>query len=416
VEAVEAVCSHGLTIEVLAGLESLLNKNLLRRIEGAHEEPRFVMLEMMHEYTWERLEAGGEAEDLQRRHAEYFLALAERAEPELRGARQQHWFVRLRAEQDNLRTALAWSLGEGKAELGLRLAGALRDFWFFDGHSVEGLRWSERTLASGQDSPPAARAGALNTAGSLCYDTGEYRKGQTYSGEALAIYRELGDEVGSASALVSLSINALPFPDECKDGIALCQEGLALFREAGHKPGIMRALAVLGDLGRQDGDYDLAQKAYQEWLALSRKTGNKLGEAIALANLGTVAMYRGLPEQARALYAENLVLLPELGDKKFSAMHLAAMAGPVAAGGHPQAAARLLGASEALMGALGIIMPAADWSTLDRNVEAVREQLDEATFDAAWAEGRAMSLEQAVSYALEVEQPRPATPSSEGMS
>ncbi|NIV36529.1 MAG: hypothetical protein GWN58_45975, partial [Anaerolineae bacterium] len=217
-----------------------------------------------------------EAGDLRRRHAEYFLTLAERAAPELRGARQQHWSVRLRAEQDNLRTALAWSLGEGEAELGLRLVGALRDFWFFDGRGAEGLRWTERILESAQDAPPAARAGALNAAGLLCIDTGDYKKGKTYNGEALAIYREFGDEVGSAWALVFLSVHAMPFPAECKEGIVLCQEGLLLFRESGHKPGIMQALTALGELGRVDGDYDLAQKAYEECLALSREAGDKL--------------------------------------------------------------------------------------------------------------------------------------------
>jgi len=416
VEAAEAVCSHGLTIGILEGLESLLNKNLLRRIEGTAEEPRFVMLEMIHEYARERLEASGEAEDLQRRHAEYFLAVAERAAPELRGARQQHWFVRLRAEQDNLRAALAWSLGEGEAELGLRLVGALRDFWYFDGHSAEGLRWTERTLASAENAPPAARAGALNAAGWLCFDTADHRKGKTYSGEALAIYRELGDEIGSAWALTILSAHALPFPSECKEGIVLCQEGLALFRESGHKPGIMQALTDLGELGRVDGDYDLAQKAYEECLALSRETGSKLREAITLANLGGVAQYRGLPGQAGALIAESLALLRELGDEKYSAMNLAGMAGSVAAGGHPQAAARLLGAAEALLETLGILMQAGDWPDYERYVAAVRGQLDEATFDAAWAEGRAMSLDQAVSYALEVGQLKSAPPSPEGIS
>jgi predicted ATPase len=401
VEAVEAICSHSLTIGILEGLESLLNKNLLTRLSGAHEEPRFVMLEMIHEYARERLEAGGEAEDLRRRHAEYFLALAERAALELRGARQQGWFVHLRAEQDNLRAALAWSLGEGEAELGLRLVGALRDFWFLDGHSAEGLRWTERTLASAQDAPPAARAGALNVAGYLCFDTGDHEKAKTYSGEALAIYRELDDKVGSARALTFLSASALPFLGECKEGIALCQEGLALFREAGHKPGIMQALTVLGELGRVDGDYDLAQKAYEECLALSHETGDKVREAITLRNLGCVAQYRGLPGKAGALFAKSLALLRELGDKKFSAMNLAGMSGPVAAQGYPQAAARLLGASEALLGAMGIVMHAGDWPDLDRDVAAVREQLDEATFDAAWAEGRAMLFEQAFSYALE---------------
>jgi predicted ATPase/predicted Ser/Thr protein kinase len=407
VEAVEAVCSHGLTIDVLAGLESLLNKNLLRRISGAHEEPRFVMLEMIHEYAWERLEASGEAGDLQRRHAENFLALAERAAPELRGARQQDWFVQLRAEQDNLRAALAWSLGEGEVELGLRLVGALRDFWFFDGHGAEGLQWAEQALEGAQDAPPAARAGALNAAGWLCVDTGDYKKGRSYNGEALAIYRELGNGVGSAWALTFLCAQVGPFPSHCQEDIACCQEGLAIFREAGHKPGIMQALTVLGELGRLDGDYVLAQKAYEECLALSHEIGYKLREAITLGNLGSVAQHRGLMGQARALIAESLALYQELGDKKYSPMNLADMAGPVAAGGHPQAATRLLGASEALLEALGLVIHASDRPDIDRHVAVVRDQLDEETFNAAWAEGRAMSLEQAVSYALEVGQPTP---------
>ncbi|MGD9147722.1 MAG: protein kinase, partial [Anaerolineae bacterium] len=408
--AVEAVCSHGLAIDVMDGLESLLNKNLLRQEVGQGGEQRFVMLEMLHEYAWERLEASGEAEVLQRRHAEYFLALTERAEPELRGARQQHWFVRLRAEQDNLRSALAWSLGEGEAELGLRLVGALRDFWFFDGHSAEGLAWTERTLESGQGASPPARAGALNAAGYLCVDTGDYEKGKTCSGAALAIYRQVGDEVGSAWALIVLSIHAVPFPSQCKEGIALAQEGLAIFRESGHKPGIMQALTVLGELGRVVGNCDQAQEAYEECLALSRETGHKLREAITLGNLGSVAQHRGLPGKAGALFAETLALLWELGDKKYSAMYLDGMARSVAALGQPRAAARILGASEALLEAMGIVMHPVERSEIDRHVAAVREQLDGATFDAAWAEGRAMSLEQAVSYALEAGQLGPAAP------
>jgi hypothetical protein len=210
---------------------------------------------------------------LQRRHAEYFLELVERAAPELRGAQQRDWFVQLRDEQDNLRAALAYSLEEGEAKLGLRLVGTLRDFWYFDGHSAEGLRWAERTLASAQDAPPIARAGALNAAGLLCFDTGDYTEGKLYSGEALAMYRELEDQIGTAWALTFLSATAMPFPDERKEGITLCQEGLALFSEVGHKPGIMQALTVLGELGRVDGDYDLAQNAYEDCLALSRETG-----------------------------------------------------------------------------------------------------------------------------------------------
>jgi predicted ATPase/predicted Ser/Thr protein kinase len=416
VEAVEAVCGHGLSVEVWEGLESLLTKSLLRRTDGAGEGPRFVMLEMIHEYAGVRLEASAEAGDVRRRHGAYFMALAERAAPELRGAQYQRWFVRLGVEQDNLRAALAWSLEAGEAELGLRLVSALRDFWYLDGHSVEGLQWTERALESAQDAPPAARAGVLNVAGLLCFDTGDYREGKIYSGKALAIYRELADEVGTAWALTFLSGSAMPFPDERKEGIALCREGLALFRKSGHRPGIMQALIVLGELGRVDGDYDLAQNAYEECLALSRETGYKLCEAMTLGNLAGVAQHRGRVGQARALAAGSLALFRELGDKKYSAMNLAGMAGSIAAQGDPQAAARLLGASAAQLETLGIVMHAGERPLLRQIEAAVREQLDEATFDAAWAEGRAMSLEQAVSYALEGGPPETVSSSPERMS
>jgi non-specific serine/threonine protein kinase len=403
-EAVEAVCSQGLKLEVYAGLESLLNKSLVRQDRGPDGEPRFVMLELLHEYAWERLKASGEAQELQKRHAEYFLALAERAAPELRGARQQDWFLRFRAEQDNLRTALAWSLGEGDDELALRLVGALRDFWFNDGHSAEGLQWTERALESGPDAPPAARAGALNTAGCLCFDTGDYEQGKIFNGEALAIYRELDDEANTAWALVFLSGQFMGSSGGAKEGITLCQEGLALFRASGNRPGIMHALNILGELGRVDGNYDLAQEAYEECLALSRESSYSLGEAIMLGNLGSVAHYRGLPGRAMALYTESLAILQEWGDEKYITMLLAVMAGPAAAHGHPQAAARLLGASEALLETMGIVIHAGERPEVDRRVAAVRGQLDEATFEAAWTEGRAMSFEQAISYALEVVQ------------
>jgi predicted ATPase len=410
VEAVEAVCSHGLPIDVFAGLESLLNKNLLRRMEGTAEDPRFVMLEMIHEYAWERLEASGEAEDLQRRHAEYCLALAEGVAPELPGARQQHWLVRLRDEQDNLRAALAWSLGEGEAELGLRLVGALRDFWHFGGHSAEGLGWTKRALETAKDAPSDVRARALNAAGRLASDQGDHENGVVYNRDALALYRAMGDEVGEAWALTDQSY-ALASPGECKEGIVLGEEGLELFRKLGEKAGIFAALNNLGELARLDGDYERAGRAYQEAIDIAREEGARLREAISRANLSYVAYHQGDYERAEAIILEVITLLLELEDTHYITYMPAGLAGPVAAQGNPEKAAQLLGASEALLEAMGLSLQAGDQFEVERYVSAVREQLDEATFEAAWARGRAMSLEQAVSYALEVAQLIPAAPS-----
>ncbi len=223
----------------------------------------------------------------------------------------------------------------------------------------------------------------------------------------MALYQDLGDEIGTAWALALLGGYALSFPDEVKEGITLCEEGLALFRKAGHKPGIMQALTIQGELRRLEGTYDLAQKAYIECLALSRQTGYKLREAITLANLSSVAQHEAQPEQAVTYCSECLTILRELGDNKYSAMLLAKMAGTLTAVGHPLAAARLLGASEALLEVLGITQHAGDWSDLNRDLAKLRKQLDDSTFETAWAEGKAMSLEQAISYALEIGKSEP---------
>jgi len=400
VESAEVVCGPDLSIDVLDGLESLLNKSLLWQEEGQEGEPRFLMLETIHEYARERLEESGEAEDLRRRHAEYFVALAERAEPELLGARQGYWAARLRAEHDNLRAALAWSLGGADAGLGLRLAGALRDFWYGEGHSTEGLRWTERALEGAGDAPPALRAKAQNSAGRLAFARGDHEQGKIWNREALALYRELGDRAGAGWALTFLSAHSLGYSEEYREGLTLCEEGLALLREADDRPGMAMALNTLGELARSDGDYERAGEAYEECLAICRGTGNKQREALMLGNLSYAALHQGDYERAEALVREGLALLWELESKYFVNFGLEVSAGPAAAKGQPERAARLLGAAEALREAMGLGLQPADQFEIDRYEAAAREQLDEATFEAAWAEGRAMTLEEAVAYAL----------------
>lgn len=139
-EAIEEVCDPEGDLDILEGVESLLEKNLLRQEEGAGGEPRFVMLETVHEYAREKLRESAEAEEIKRLHAEYFLTLGEEAEPRLRGAAQLEWRERLEAEHDNMRAVLSWSLGGRDADLGLRLAGMLSWFWNMGGHLSEGRR------------------------------------------------------------------------------------------------------------------------------------------------------------------------------------------------------------------------------------------------------------------------------------
>jgi non-specific serine/threonine protein kinase len=401
IKSAEEICAPGLSLQVIDGLESLLNKSLLYQDGGPGGEPRFLMLETIHEYAREKLGESGEAAELQRRHAAYFAGLVERAERELSGAEQGYWFERLQSEHDNLRTALAFALGSGERELGLRIVGALRDFWYYSGHAGEGLGWITSVLESAEGASPALRAKALNAAGCLSYILGDYQNGKFLNSQALALFRELGDEINSAWAMVFLSAHCLGSLSEIKEGITLIEGALALFRAQDDKEGIIRALNSLGELARLDGDYDRAGKAYEESLVLCRESGDTKREAYALGNLGVVAQRQGNYAAAESRVREALGLLIDINTKYPLAIAVAFLSGPVASRGNPERAAQLLGASDALLKAMGLSHQPPDQPEIDRYEAAMREQLGEGAFKSAWAKGQAMSLEQTIAFALE---------------
>jgi tetratricopeptide (TPR) repeat protein len=185
---------------------------------------------------------------------------------------------------------------------------------------------------------------------------------------------------------------------------ALYKEGLALARELGYKNGIAALLNSLGEMARFQGDYKRAAALYEESLTLFRELGGRVQIAMMLHNLGYVVLRQGDGRQAAALFEESLALYQALKRKHGVTECLIGMAGVAAAGGQPataRRAARLFGAAEELLEATGGGLAAADQAEHDRYVALTREQLDESAFGAAWAEGRAMTMEQAVAYALE---------------
>jgi tetratricopeptide (TPR) repeat protein len=229
---------------------------------------------------------------------------------------------------------------------------------------------------------------------------GADREGRAWGSEALAFSRQLGDRANSAWALFYLGAHSLASPDEYVAGIALCEEGLALFRELDNPLGMARTLNILGELARLAGDYERARTAYNECIAIFRKTGDKLREAIVTGNLSYVVQHQGDYKRAEALCKEGIARLQDLEIRYPGAFFLGALAGPVAAQGDAERAARLLGAAEAAREAMGVEQLPSDQLEVDAYIAAARDQLDQATFDAAWAAGRAMSLEEAVAYAL----------------
>jgi len=360
-EAAEVVCQTvddpaagpGQSLEVLDGVASLLDKSLLRQAEQASGEPRFRMLETIREYGLECLTASGEEPAVRRAHADYYLALVETAEPELMGPEQATWLDRLEAEHDNLRAALRWAEGSGETEVGLRLAGALCQFWLRRSYLREGReRLARLLLLAGASAGTAARAKALTGAGHLAHNLGDYAAAHTWFEESLAIWRELGDKAGIAASLNNLGWVVLQRGDHAA-ARALSEEGLAIWREFGDKAGIATSLNNLGFVAHYQGDYAAVHSLQQEGLALRRELGDKRGIANALVNLGWTVHRQGDYRRATVLLEEALALCQDIGVKQMFAYASSFLADVVHAQGDDERATVLLEESVTLFRDIG---------------------------------------------------------------
>ncbi len=395
-EAIEEVCAEGLALDVLDGLASLVDKNLVQQQERSGGEPRFVMLEMIHEYARERLKASGEEDVMRRRHAEYFVVLVERAEPEFRLAGYEQWSERLELDLENIRAVLEWSLSGGDVTLGARLAGALCLFWYGNGYHVEGRRWTQQLLARLGEVPLVYHPKFLLSAGHLAFLYG-LDAGKPLFMRARDVSRKLADRLQMAWALALLGYTMLPEP---QTATPIVEESLAIFRDLHHLPGIAQALNILGEIARFSGDDSRAQHLYEECLTVSQQTGERRRIVFMYNNLAFIALHQGEGEQARDLARQGLELARAMHNRHLMATTLTTLAGSLGMLGQPRQALRLLSASESGLERMGAFHQPNDQREVDGIIAAVRAQLDEATFQAAWAEGRTLSLEQAAVQAL----------------
>jgi predicted ATPase/DNA-binding CsgD family transcriptional regulator len=454
-EAAEAV-GVGWGIEegdVLDLLSELVEKSLVVARGSEQGGMRYRLLEPIRQYALEKLEESAEAEAAKRAHAEYFLALAEEAEPRLRGPEDREWLERLEAEHDNMRAALSWSLEQGETELGLRLAGALWPFWEAHGHYSEGSRWLEEALEKEGQGSAAARAKALEGLGWLTYrrgDTnlakatleeglklsdeaglggilmasflhmlgwiadvqGHHERARELLEESLRLSREAGDKLGIAHALRELG-GTLGILGDAKRSKELYEEGIALSRELGYAAMLARVLINAGYDLLLEGDYQRGAALNEEAAALLRERGYKGGSLeIALDNVGWAALLQGDHQRAWASYEESLVLSKELGNKMVASESLEGMACICAAEGAFERAAGLFGAAERLREAVGDKHTPEEDAWREPYLAMARSQLDESSWEAVWEEGREMPMEQAIEYALSVEEPSAVPPSS----
>ena len=397
--AAETVAApEGELADVLELMSSLVEKNLVLQQTDGDTEPRFAMLETIREYACEQLEGTSEAEAARERHAAWYLSFAEHAEPELTGAQQAAWLGRLERDHDNLRAALFWLRSSGGLERQLRLAGALSRFWYVHGHLTEGRSWLEDALAADDHTRPAARAKALRGAFALAHRQGDIASASAYAREGLALYRALADEGGVARSLAYLGVVAASEGDE-KRARSLYEEAGALARRIGDRWALALAVSNQGNLALNRGDYPQASALCRESLTLQRELGDKRGMAISLNNLAYAALHEGRHRDAVAPLQQSLQLAQELGDRDGIAYRLEGLAVVAAAEDDAQRAARLLGAAERLFELIRADLEQAERELHERTLVAVRARLGEEALETAWAEGKSMSLPEAVSYA-----------------
>jgi predicted ATPase/DNA-binding CsgD family transcriptional regulator len=401
-EAIEQICSQGLSAKTVELLSALVEKNLIFTREGP-DELRFQMLETIHEHAKEHLETSDESETINRRHAAYYTDLAGKAQREFRTARHAYWLPKIQIEQDNLRSALSWSLEGGDLQYALRLVAALRDHWFYNGFLVEGLRWSTQVLNMAGNASPELLGGALCTAGTLAYSSGDFQKGEEMLRRAVDQYQQAGDERGKAWAFIFLSILGVNSKNKIDAYIDLARQSLETFRELGDQTGVAQALNILGELTRSQGDYETARRYYEECLEVVQVTGERIREAMQYENLGMIAYHQEQHDHAVELIKHGLLIFWEIGINYGMATSLAILAGPTAKLGFYKRAARLLGAADAVMEALGVSHQPTDLIEIDQFTDLARQALGEKTFQEELQAGQNLSIEEAVDYALNAE-------------
>jgi len=380
--AVEPVCGGDLDL-----VESLVDKSLVR-----HDGERFTMLETIREYAAERLAECGEAEDLRRRHASYFLAVAERVETEQLDAGPTDWRERLRPEWDNFRVVFAWSLETGQFELGLRLAGAVSFAWLDRNLLAEGNRLFEALLPAAPDVDELVRAKALFAWGMIASVQSDWSRTKELGEEALEIFRRRGDALGTAWTLTNLAVVPLELgrPEEAR---AMLDEADELYRSAGSGGGQRRLGHLYAHLAAETGNSDLARKQLRESAELSLAAGEDFSASTTLHSLGDVELTDGAIDAAAEAYAEALRVAWNTGAQRVVCYALAGLSVVAAERSRLEDAALLWGFVERYEERLTFTL---------RRRSRYAEPLDAAAaaHPDRWQAGRDLDVGAAVEYAL----------------
>jgi tetratricopeptide (TPR) repeat protein len=478
--AAEEVCADSILppADILDLLSQLINKSLVLVGSEQGNKTRYRLLETLRQYALSKVVDTEEWANLRNRHLAFFLHLVEEIEPKLNTAEQVERMNQLKAEHDNLRGALGWSLGDDLSSMaveGLRMASALLQFWQFNGLPTEGYKWLKKGLAviDRQDVRLIPLWAKVHYALGMINILFHHHDARQTVEESVALYRECGDKAGLARALClmyylvhdipNLLEKVRPQIDEAlelaresgdlstlaqalvmkaevayhaADAILYAEESLKIFlelgdkwgatdplevlcsasidqgnfsaareysgklleltQEGGHKRGLAQAYFTQGRIAYFLNEFSQMEEYFQKGLALSREFGS-LGWIIwSLRQMGIAAKRQAEYQRAAAYLLENLILAEKMKDDHGIIMTLGLMAGIAAGAGQPRRAAILLGAEEVQLESSGWQLDRQEGVEFERDIASVRAQLDEATFQVAWSEGRRMTLKQAV--------------------
>jgi non-specific serine/threonine protein kinase len=415
-EAAEAVCSgDGIPPdEVVELLARLVDRSLLVAVEtpAGSGAMRYRFLEPTRQYAVEQLQASGESAAAERRHTAYFMSLATAGEELWRGAWEMEWLERMDLEQDNLRAALRHTRDDPEMDAHLLLCIRHTRFWEVRGYLEEGQRWLSDAIALAEEAQAQAmlRMRAVGRATYLATHRGAFDQSGPLSQRWFALARELGDEAAAAEARDYIAY-ALWTQGALDDAASLIEESLAFFRMGDDKINLGANLMNLGWLQIERGNLERARELFDEVVPLARDGRDPVQEAVGLAGSGFLAHLDGDYQAAGRLARQALALLQEIGHRAYIGSALDLLGVLAAGAGQAPRAAQLFGASELVSEETQVQAKyGAIQSERERYVTAARLGPGAVSFADAWSAGRAMSLAQAMAYALADDEPAaPAT-------
>jgi predicted ATPase/class 3 adenylate cyclase len=457
-EAAEAVCNADGEVDVFGGIESLVDKSLLRQSEQ-RGEPRFSMLGIIREYAREKLAEAGELASVNERLLDFYIPYGEKTDDLFYNGGDGAWLEQVEAEIDNLRAALDWGLDQDP-ERGMALASNLAGFWAFRGHLTEGrsrlkAMWARLAALPDAEGEAEQRRQAtlthsLNSIGVAALLQGDIHAARKSLEEGVERWRRSRDRGGLALALALLGL-ADYFLDDTQAAQAILEEsiqvarglgnlnilctslgylGMVVFRrggdfsaardpleesvrlsrELGYKHRLADSLLNYGQTAYQAGEYGVARRHLQESMALFEQTGNVQFSNMSRSGLAEIVWWEGDTERAISLIRETLIVWHRLGNRGAVARMLECLAfafaqqGRAGASGQPvedfNNAARLLGAAEALRRDSDAPMTGGEHAEYEREVAALRGDMDKDAFETSWEAGRRLTLEQAIQAAL----------------